>query len=282
MVGWQGCKVEGMLGQGRRTKVWAWQQVNEKFASIFVVRGVQMYFASFVLARPRISFPISPTPNIQPPMHTHTHTHKHIHTQKTPAFAYGHSFRSDFCFTLPIWKLWLYFTPSHMHTHAHSETFCLAATSIVVFCGHVNALPRPPPTAHQRPVTPPHCCCYCEAFFLISTLHAAHCFAFVSFSLFSRRTESALNFYLILSQLRCGCLTWLHCTSLHFTSLHRRLKPSARQCVIFYGVNLTMIGFSTAERKSNLYCYVSCFLLLRQMKYSSYLRWLRSSKWRKN
>lgn len=118
---------------------------------------------------------------------THAHTHTRISTyirRKHRPFAYGHSFRSDFCFTLPIWKLWLYFTPSHMHTHAHSETFCLAATSIVVFCGHVNALPRPPPTAHQRPVTPPHCCCYCEAFFLISTLHAAHCFAFVSSSLF--------------------------------------------------------------------------------------------------
>lgn len=102
----------------------------------------------------------------------------------------------------------------------HSQQFCFPASAIaaiVVFCGHVNALPRPiyPLGLGVAVVIVKH--------FPLSPLcmpHTVFSFGFLPLSFFSRRTESALNFYLILSQLRCGCLTRLYSTPLHSTPLH--------------------------------------------------------------
>lgn len=219
MVGWQGCKVEGMLGQGRRTKVWAWQQVNEKFASIFVVRGVQMYFASFVLARPRISFPISPTPNIQPPMHTHTHTHKHIHTQKTPAFCIWSQFSVRLLFHTTHMKIVVVLYPL---THAHARTQWNVLFGCDFHCCVLRSCKCPAtPTAHRPPAPRDAAALLLLLWSIFSYLHFACRTLFclrVLFSFFPDELSQHLIF--IWFCLSCVAVAWLGFTVLRYTSLH--------------------------------------------------------------
>jgi len=121
----------------------------------FVERGVQMYFASFVLARPRIFLPIC----------NHLSTHTCMDPENTcPCIwsQFSHSPYENvgfFCASL----------------HYPVNSFVWLLLPLLCFCGHVNALPRPPTTTYAP--APAYCCCYCEAFFLISTLHAAQCFS---------------------------------------------------------------------------------------------------------
>jgi len=187
----------------------------------FVERGIQMYFASFVLARPRIFLPIC----------NHLSTYTCMDPENTcPCIwsQFSHSPYENvgfFCAFL----------------HYPVNSFVWLLLPLLCFCGHVNALPRPPTTTYAPAH---HAVVVIVKHFFLSPLCMPHSVFPPVFFLFSRRTESALNFYLILSQLRCGCLTWLHSTS-----LFRRLKSSAGECVIFYGVNLTMIGFRQPKEK---------------------------------